>query len=99
MLDANLAQNLTTEEFCQKLGISPRALQYAFKDITGVGLQEYIRARKLNAVREELIRRDPDETTVSAIAAKYGFFHPGRFSEQFYRQFGIHPSKILQYCR
>jgi AraC family transcriptional regulator, ethanolamine operon transcriptional activator len=99
MLDANLAQNLTTEEFCQKLGGSPPALQYAFKDITGVGLQEYIRAHKLNAVREEPIRRHPDEITVNAIAAKYGFFHPGRFSQQFHRQFGIYFSKILQYCR
>lgn len=97
MLDANLAQNLTTEEFCQKLRVSPRALQYAFQDITGMGLQEYIRARKLNAVREELIRRHPDETTVNAIAAKYGFFHSGRFSQQFHRQFGIHPSTILQH--
>lgn len=99
IVEANLRQNLTTEDFCQQLGVCQRALQYAFKDMTGVGLKQYILARKLNAVREDLIRADPQEANVTAIASAYGFSHPSRFSQQFHRLFRVHPSTLLEYRR
>ncbi|WP_273247409.1 helix-turn-helix domain-containing protein [Limnospira indica] len=94
MIDSNLAKNFTNEELCQQCCISPRAMQYAFKEITGVGVQQYIRARKLNAVREELCGPSADPSTIYAIASAYGFSHMGRFSEQFYRCFGEYPSTL-----
>ena len=36
--------------------------------MTGIGLQQYILARKLNAVREDLIRANPHEAKVTLIA-------------------------------
>lgn len=96
LVEADLASTPTTEELCQQLGVSPRAMQYAFKELMGVGVAQYIRARKLNAVREELIRRRGENVTVWAIAASYGFGHASRFAEQFRRQFGQYPSAVLR---
>lgn len=99
IVETNLRKNLTTKDLCQQLGVSQRSLQYAFKDMTGVGLKQYILARKLNAVREDLIRADPQEVNVTAIASAYGFSNPSRFAQQFHRLFRIHPSTMLEYRR
>jgi AraC-like DNA-binding protein len=39
---------------------------------------------------------DPDDTTVTAVARKWGFGHYGRFAADYQRRFGRKPSETLR---
>jgi AraC-like DNA-binding protein len=57
---------------------------------------QYILARRLVAVRSELIRSDWQETKVAQIALDYGFSHLGRFAGVYRNQFGELPGETLR---
>jgi AraC family ethanolamine operon transcriptional activator len=55
----------------------------------------YFRARRLNAVRQELKAADAGTATVHEIARRWGFFHTGEFAAAYRRLFGELPSQTL----
>jgi len=69
----------------------------------------YLREVRLNRVHEALTAAAPDATTVSTIAARWGFHHPGRFAATYRKKFGRMPtepcakeaagSELLRRCR
>ncbi|GAA2211710.1 hypothetical protein GCM10009850_071700 [Nonomuraea monospora] len=75
---------------------TPRAVQYAFRrhhDITPMG---YVRRVRLAAAHADLLAADPAAgATVSAIAARWGFYHLGRFSAYYRRVYGHTPRTTL----
>lgn len=77
--------------------VGPRALQRAFRralDVTPLG---YLRSVRLDRAHAELRAADPtDGATVRAIAARWGFGHPGRFAADYRRRFGHSPSDTLR---
>ncbi len=77
-------------------GLSVRTLHNVFREAHGVSAMEYVRLRRLNAVRRMLARSDPDETTVSESALSWGFWHPGAFSVLYRKTFGEKPSETLR---
>jgi AraC family ethanolamine operon transcriptional activator len=76
--------------------VSVRTLQTAFLDYYGVPPLRYLTLRRLHEVRDELRKADPDETTVTRIAARFGFWQFGRFAGQYRRLFGEKPSETLR---
>jgi transcriptional regulator GlxA family with amidase domain len=56
----------------------------------------YLREIRLQHVRKDLSAADPTETTVTEIATRWGFLHPGRFSAQYRERFGEPPSATLR---
>jgi AraC family ethanolamine operon transcriptional activator len=68
---------------------------FAFLEYYGVPPHRYITLRRLHQVREALRQADPDETTVTKIAARFGFWQFGRFAGQYRRLFGELPSLTL----
>ncbi|HDZ16372.1 hypothetical protein LCGC14_0633530 [marine sediment metagenome] len=76
-------------DICEMLNIPHRTLNYSFKKATGLSPMQYIRAVKLNAARRELLH---SHLQVTDIAANYGFYHMGYFSQEYRRLFGDTPS-------
>ena len=70
-------------DLARECGVTPRALQYAFRKHLGCTPQDYLRRVRLDLARQAL--RDGSSESVSDVAARYGFFNPGRFAAD-YRQ-------------
>jgi AraC family ethanolamine operon transcriptional activator len=87
------------EDVCQTIGASARKLNYCFQDALGMSPNRYIRALRLNAARRELRRCRDDRLSVYEVAANWGFWHFGRFSGDYKRQFCESPSESLRRAR
>lgn len=83
-------------EISLDLNVSRRTIEYVFRDLLGESPRAYFTARRLNLCKQELAKADPVETTVAAIATKYGFYELGRFAAVYRRQFGEMPSNTLR---
>lgn len=81
---------------CQQVGVSPRKLGYCFQEVLGLSPQAFLRVLRLNAARRELARHEQPQTSVYDVAARWGFWHFGRFSTDYKRQFGESPSSTLK---
>ncbi len=55
----------------------------------------YFQTLRLHAARTELKATDIVEVSVSRIARDFGFYHSGKFSGYYHRQFGELPSETL----
>ena len=80
----------------QEVAVSVRALQEGFQRSFDLPPMAYLREVRLNRVHEELVVRAPDTTTVTAVAARWGFLHAGRFATAYRRKFGCLPSDTLR---
>jgi AraC-like DNA-binding protein len=96
-VDDHAHEALTLTEIAAAAGVGPRALQLAFRrtyDTTPLG---YLRRVRLEHAHRELVAGDPARgDSVAAIAARWGFGHPGRFSALHARTFGDTPLNALR---
>jgi AraC family ethanolamine operon transcriptional activator len=92
---ACLGRPLSLLDLCRELGVSERTLHYAFQQVRGLSPMAYFKARRLNAVRQELKAAAADTATVHEIAQRWGFRHPGEFAAAYRRLFGELPSQTL----
>ncbi|GAA2211432.1 hypothetical protein GCM10009850_068920 [Nonomuraea monospora] len=75
--------------------VTARALQYAFRKHLNTTPLRYLRQARMARAHAELRSGDPAETTVAAIAARWGFFHPGKFASSYRAAYGCAPSDTL----
>ncbi len=87
----HLAEPLTGPDIAKAAAVSIRALQAAFQDEVGLSPMSYVRARRLERVHADLIASG-GRALVQDVAATWGFYHFGRFAEQYRRKFGVLPS-------
>lgn len=85
----------TITDICLSLKVSERTLQYAFRRYVDMSPYAYLRICRFNQVRSYLRISDPQLTTVTKIAMKFGFLHLGRFSADYKKLFGEAPSVTL----
>lgn len=86
-------------EICDRIGASPRKLNYCFRDVLGVSPARYLRAVRLNNARRDLKDPSAAANSVQDVAARWGFWHLGQFSVDYKRQFGELPSATLRAAR
>jgi AraC family ethanolamine operon transcriptional activator len=87
---------VSLQAICEGVGASPRKLSYCFQDVLGMSPHRYLRTMRLNAARRELARGDSVRPSVYDVAAHWGFWHFGRFSVDYKRQFAESPSDTLK---
>lgn len=85
---------LSMLEICRRAGTSRRLLESVVQLRTGKPPWEYLRWRRLWRARSLLSRPD-DETTVTDVAFRLGFWHLGRFAAAYAATFGERPSQTL----
>lgn len=92
-VDADAERAPTVTDLCRATGACRRTLQASFVDVLGIGPSRYLRALRLNRARAELKQ---GEASVSAVAARWGFVHFGRFAADYRAMFGEAPSSTRQ---
>ncbi len=92
---ANLGNPITLEEVAGAAGVSVRALQSAFREARGRSPMTVLREIRLDRAWQELSHPGP-ETNVTEVATSLGFFHLGRFGQQYRAKFGCSPVETLR---
>lgn len=82
-----------TADLVAMSGLSPRALQLAFREQVGVSPITFVREVRLDRVHQDLLN---GRGSVSEVAATWGFHHPGHFARHYRTRFGVSPSKTLR---
>jgi len=91
-----LDRPMTLLEICEAIGVSERALIYAFCDRIGLSPKAYLKSLKLNRLRQDLKAADPRTQSVHQIARSWGFDHSGALAADYRRLFGELPRQTLQ---
>jgi AraC-like DNA-binding protein len=95
-IDAHALEPLTLDDIARGAGIGPRALQEAFRRHRGTTPMAYLRETRLERAHRELQAADPTRgATVTAIAARWGFPHRGRFADVYRQAYGNFPQQTL----
>jgi AraC-like DNA-binding protein len=92
MIIARPLEPVTVQELCESLRISRRTVQTSFRLVTGRSPVEYMRAIRLNHVRQLLRKSSSTELTVRDAAHRWGFFHSGHFTQDYRDLFDEMPS-------
>ncbi|MCK1719898.1 helix-turn-helix domain-containing protein [Bradyrhizobium sp. 141] len=88
-IDENLTScELTSEEICNKLALSPSSLYRAFAHAGGI--TAYIRKRRLEVIHA-LLSTTAEGVSIGEIARQHGFVSAAHFSRAFRKQFGFSP--------
>ncbi|WP_231866598.1 helix-turn-helix domain-containing protein [Metapseudomonas resinovorans] len=93
-------ENFGMTELAAKVGVSPRGLQQSFLRYAGIPPIVWLRNRRLNAARRDLLGAAESGMTVAEVAMKWSFWHLGRFSQSYHALFGEYPkATVKQGCR
>ena len=90
-------ETLNLMQLAEVAGVSLRQLQQAFKAFTGLAPAQWLRLRRLNGARRDLLRGG--EVTVAEVAMRWSFWHLGRFSESDRQLIRELPSETLKRVR
>ena len=97
LIDSAPGTAFTVADLAGCAGISERSLHAAFRRQLGTSPMSYLRGRRLDQAREDLLRGDPAAgVTVTDVALRYGFAHTGRFASTYRARFGEPPSVTLR---
>ena len=91
-----LNRPITVPEFAAAAGVSLRVLEMAFQETLSNTPLQYLHRRRLNFVHQELLNAEPDSTSVTKVAIRWGFSELGRFAVEYKRLFGESPSTTLK---
>jgi AraC-like DNA-binding protein len=97
LLVAHIQTAVSLPEVAAAAGVSLKTLTRAFHKKHGVGPIGFLRRRRLQATRRDLLAAEPSSETVTRVALRYGFAHLGRFAGEYRKAFGEYPSETL--CR
>lgn len=96
-INAHADEDIRIDDLVAMAGLSARAVQLGFQEVVGMSPTAYIRSVRLDQVHRQL-SSGPAES-VTDIAARWNFFHPSRFANQYRERFGVLPSVTLQRAR
>lgn len=95
-LDEHVAEHVTLPDVAEAARLSVRSVQHVFRRHVGTTPLGYLRDRRLEAVRLELIASDPADVTVADVARRWGFAHLSRFSQAYRARFGEYPRQTIR---
>ncbi|MGW4371326.1 helix-turn-helix domain-containing protein [Nocardia takedensis] len=96
-LRAHPDRAVTVTEIATVAGVTARSLQYGFRAHYDTTPMEFHRRVRLEAAHHDLTTAAPDQgRTVAAIAARWGFAHPGRFAAYYQQVYGHPPGHTLR---
>lgn len=95
-IDANAWRDISIKEIADAAGVTTRAVQLSFRRHLDTTPTAYLRGVRLEYVHDALVATDPDRTTVSEVAGRWGFCNFGRFAAQYRSRFGELPGQTLR---
>ena len=97
-LEGQTEPSVRIDDLCVAACTSLSRLERAFRETFGMGPRRYLMLRRLAAVRRELLRGGHG-ASVTEIATRWGFFHLGRFAQDYGAHFSERPSATLRALR
>jgi len=94
-IENHFREKILMLDLCKHTGVGLRTLQRCFAAYFQVTPTQYIKARRLDAARRDLVAGNPHADSVSKIADRNGLEHFGRFSVDYRAQFGESPRDAL----
>ncbi|TCC44286.1 AraC family transcriptional regulator [Kribbella capetownensis] len=94
-LESSVDQDVAVGDVAAAAGVTVRAVQTAFQRHLGTTPMAYLRQLRLAEVCTELLVGDPAKLSVTAVAARWGFHHLGRFAAAYRERYGELPSTTL----
>jgi AraC-like DNA-binding protein len=89
MLLERLDKSWTIKELARHIGLNEKRLKEGFRQQFGLPIYTFLQKSRLHAAREILESKD---VKVIDVAMAVGYANPSRFSELFFREFGVTPS-------
>jgi AraC-like DNA-binding protein len=86
----------TVADIANEVGLSVRALDDGFQRYVGTPPMSYLRHVRMSRAHDDLVSADPELTTATTIAHRWGFGHYGRFASEYRRRYGRKPSETLR---
>ena len=90
-IESHLEDDISAQDVADRVYLSPFFLQRGFSLMTGCGLGEYLRNRRLYKAALDL--RDTDDKVID-VALRYGYETPESFTKAFSRFHGSTPSQV-----
>jgi AraC-like DNA-binding protein len=95
-IESHLCETIRITSLCRYAQTNARSLERIFARELGMSPQQYVKARRLNAVRRSLLAAKPGQgLLVTDVALSHGFTHLGRFAGDYVRYFGEQPRETL----
>ncbi|MGW5559699.1 helix-turn-helix transcriptional regulator [Micromonospora sp. NPDC003944] len=94
-LEEHADRDISAADIAGAAGVSLRAVQLAFRRHLGTTPMAYLRRTRLVRAHHDLIRADPHQETVSAIASRWGFASHSRFTARYHASYGVPPRETL----
>lgn len=95
-IEENATNDIALNDIASAVHVSPRAVQYMFRRHLETTPLQYLRRIRLAEAHRDLIAGDRKHDTVTAIAAKWGFAHTGRFAVMYREVYGRSPHATLR---
>lgn len=96
-IEAHLCEHVTMSDIAGSVHMSVRAVQLGFREELGTTPMHYLRDRRLERAREELVdAMASDGVTVTDVAQRWGFTHLGSFAVLYRKRWGESPSQTLR---
>lgn len=93
------AAHISVTDLVNRVGVSRRKLEYAFRSQFDKSPAEYIRLVQLNEIRSALLDEANQNLSIGDIAARYGIWHLSRLAQYYRTQFGELPSETRKPCK
>jgi AraC-like DNA-binding protein len=95
-IDEHAGDPITLSEIAVAARLSPRGLQAAFRRHLDTTPLAQLRSIRMERAHLDLQHAQPGDTSVAALAARWGFTHLGRFAVDYRRRYGHSPSQTLR---
>jgi AraC-like DNA-binding protein len=96
VLEDNPDQPIYLSEICTAIGVAERTLHVCCQEHLAMGPKQFLTFRRMHMVRRVLQASNPTNTTVTEVAARFGFWQFGRFAHSYRLHFGELPSATLK---
>lgn len=94
IIESEISEPLALGDLCKAIRICPRTLRYSFENVLGMSPTKYILYRRLVHARADL-QNSGGKELIERIALRWGFWHMGRFSQNYKRYYGETPSQTI----
>ncbi|WP_424210831.1 helix-turn-helix transcriptional regulator [Streptomyces sp. BI20] len=95
-IEDNAHREIGLADIAAAVPVTARAVQYAFARHADTTPLAHLRSVRLARAHAELKAAEPGTTTVTEIAARWGFAHPGRFATLHRHTYGTPPATLLR---
>ncbi|MCP3852147.1 MAG: AraC family transcriptional regulator [Gammaproteobacteria bacterium] len=96
-LNDHLHSAVEVNQMISEFDCSHRTINYAFNEMFGLSLKQYIKITKLNQLRNVLQKSEHTNTSIQSLANSCGFNHMGRLAQDYKSLFNENPRETLKH--